>query len=119
EWKERETFCQALYTSIQQRNLYAFLPQLNQDNAEHRLYWLLSLLLDALKYQTNAQTYCVNQDQQALIMALSQWPSDILLSTIDGWKQCRYQLMTIPALNRELLLVEQLLDWENQLATKN
>lgn len=45
EWKERETFCQALYTSIQQRNLYAFLPQLNQDNAEHRLYWLLSLLL--------------------------------------------------------------------------
>ncbi|MCK9781406.1 DNA polymerase III subunit delta' [Proteus columbae] len=119
EWKERDAFCQALYASIQKRDLYAFLPQLNQDNAERRLYWLLSLLLDALKYQTNAQVYCVNQDQQALIMALSQCSSGTLLSIIDGWKQCRYQLMTIPALNRELLLVEQLLDWENQLDTKN
>lgn len=116
EWQERETFCQALYSSLQQRDLFGFLPQLNQDNVDRRLYWLLSLLLDALKYQTNAQAYCINQDQQPLIMALSQSPSNIVLAIIDGWKQCRYQLMTIPALNKELLLAEQLLDWENQLA---
>ncbi|UPK82689.1 DNA polymerase III subunit delta' [Proteus vulgaris] len=116
EWQERETFCQALYSSLQQRDLFGFLPQLNQDNVDRRLYWLLSLLLDALKYQTNAQAYCINQDQQPLIMALSQLPSNIVLAIIDGWKQCRYQLMTIPALNKELLLAEQLLDWENQLA---
>ncbi|MBQ0213837.1 DNA polymerase III subunit delta' [Proteus vulgaris] len=114
EWQERETFCQALYSSLQQRDLFGFLPQLNQDNVDRRLYWLLSLLLDALKYQTNAQAYCINQDQQPLIMALSQSPSNIVLAIIDGWKQCRYQLMTIPALNKELLLAEQLLDWENQ-----
>lgn len=119
EWQERETFCQVLYSSLQQRDLFGFLPQLNQDNAERRLYWLLSLLLDALKYQTNAQGYCINQDQQPLIMALSQWSSNILLTIIDGWKQCRYQLMTIPALNKELLLAEQLLDWENQLVTQH
>ncbi|WP_193014371.1 MULTISPECIES: DNA polymerase III subunit delta' [Gammaproteobacteria] len=119
EWQERNTFCQALQTSLQQHDLYVFLPQLNQDNIDRRLYWLLSLLLDALKYQTNAQAYCVNQDQQPLIMALSQWPSSVLLTTIDGWKQCRYQIMTIPALNKELLLAEQLLDWENQLVTRN
>lgn len=119
EWQERETFCQALYVSLQQRNLYAFLPQLNQDNVDRRLYWLLSLLLDALKRQSNAQIYCVNQDRQPLIIALSQLPPYVLLTVIDGWKQCRYQLMTIPSLNKELLLAEQLLDWENQLVTQS
>lgn len=119
EWQERETFCQALLSSLQQQNLYSFLPQLNQDNVDRRLYWLLSLLLDALKLQSNAQAYCVNQDRQPLIMALSQLPSHILLSVIDEGKQCRYQLMTIPSLNRELLLAKQLLDWENQLVTQH
>ncbi|NHX22285.1 DNA polymerase III subunit delta' C-terminal domain-containing protein, partial [Escherichia coli] len=81
-----ETFCQALYSSLQQHDLFGFLSQLNQDNVDRRLYWLLSLLLDALKYQTNAQAYCINQDQQPLIMALSQSPSNIVLAIIDGWK---------------------------------
>lgn len=119
EWQERDRFCQGLLNGLQQRNLYTFLPQLNQDNVDRRLYWLLSLLLDALKLQSNAQTYCVNQDRQPLIIALSQLPSDVLLSVIDGWKQCRYQLMSIPSLNRELLLAEQLLVWENQLVTQH
>ncbi|OAT22533.1 DNA polymerase III subunit delta' [Proteus myxofaciens] len=116
EWQERDTFCQALYGSLQQHNLYALLPQLNQDNAEKRLYWLLSLLIDALKLQAHAQAYCVNQDRQPLIIALSQLPSSVLLTVIDGLKTCRHQLMTIPSLNKELLLAEQLLDWERQLA---
>ena len=75
----------------------------------------LSLLLDALKRQTHAEVYCVNQDKQPLIMALSQLPSAMLLAVSESWKQCRHQLVTIPAINKELLLAEQLLDWEAQL----
>ncbi|EGT3589841.1 TPA: DNA polymerase III subunit delta' [Proteus mirabilis] len=115
EWQEREAFCQALYVSLQQRNLYGLLAQFNQDNAERKIYWLLSLLLDALKRQTHAEVYCVNQDKQPLIMALSQLPSAMLLAVSESWKQCRHQLVTIPAINKELLLAEQLLDWEAQL----
>ncbi len=56
------------------------LAQFNQDNAERKIHWLLSLLLDALKRQTHAEVYCVNQDKQPLIMALSQLPSAMLLA---------------------------------------
>lgn len=119
EWQQRDTFCQALLSCLQQRDLYALLPQLNQDNAVRRLAWLLSLLLDALKYQANAQAYCVNQNRQPLIDVLAQIPTGVLLAVIDGWQRCRYQIITIPAVNKELLLAEQLLDWETQLATQN
>ncbi|WP_432443020.1 DNA polymerase III subunit delta' C-terminal domain-containing protein [Providencia rettgeri] len=34
----------------------------------------------------------------------------------DKWLYCRHQLLTVPALNQELILTNQLLQWEASLS---
>ncbi|VFS48201.1 DNA polymerase III subunit delta' [Moellerella wisconsensis] len=44
-----------------------------------RLYWLMGLLTDAMKYQQGAAEFCSNQDQLPLIAQLAniQAPSQL------------------------------------------
>ncbi len=115
-WKQREQLCQQLIAGWQQRDLLSLLPQLNHDDAADRLFWLCSLLLDAIKNQQGAANYVINLDQQPLIAQLANGLSNSALQkNLQGWMHCRQQLLNIVGVNRELLLTEQLLEWESAL----
>ena len=49
EWQEREAFCQALYVSLQQQNLYGLLAQFNQDNAERKISLVIIITVGCFK----------------------------------------------------------------------
>ena len=116
-WQQRSALCQTVTDALTQRDLLSgLLSVLNHDNVAQRLHWLSSLLLDALKWQQGAGAWAVNQDQQALIAQLAQSMSGAgLVKLAQRWGQCRHQLITITGINRDLLLTDQIVQWENLL----
>jgi DNA polymerase-3 subunit delta' len=115
-WKQRVALCQQLYTQCQQQDMLSLLPQLNHDDAADRLYWLATLLLDAIKWQQQARHFIINHDQQPLVSLLASTQSNASLQqSVNAWMHCRQQLLSIVGVNRELLLTEQLLEWEQML----
>lgn len=116
-WKQRTDLCQQLSNSCQQRDMLSLLAQLNYDDVAARLQWLCSLLLDAIKWQQNAGQFIINHDQQLLIAQIAGLQSnDSLQKSVQAWMHCRQQLLTIIGVNRELILTEQLLEWDLSLS---
>jgi len=119
-WLKRKQFCQSLMQHLSTKTLLNWLPELDQPDAACRISWLISLLLDAVKYQQQAGNYCVNQDQSSLITKLAGINSvDILLKSATEWQNCRHQLMSVMGLNQELRLTSQLINWQNTLHHHN
>ncbi|MEX0446803.1 DNA polymerase III subunit delta' [Xenorhabdus sp. SGI246] len=115
KWQQRTAFCQAITQALYNDDILSLLPLLNRDDAQQSLYWLISLLSDAVKWRQEAQNYCINQDQQVLIHHLASGQSvEKLLNMVDDWTRCRHRLISVAGINRELLLTEQLLNWESQ-----
>ena len=111
-WQQRAQVCQALPAALQGDTL-SLLPALNHDDAARRIGWLCSLLVDAVKWQQGAGQYITNVDRQADVMHLaSLLPSAAIDVSLRQWMQCRDRLLNVVAVNRELLLTEQLLSWE-------
>ncbi|MFS1539381.1 MAG: DNA polymerase III subunit delta' C-terminal domain-containing protein [Candidatus Phlomobacter fragariae] len=119
-WLKRKQFCQSLMQHLATKTLFSWLPELDQKDAVERISWLISLLLDAVKYQKQVANYCVNQDQSSLITKLAAInSSDVLLKSATEWQNCRYQLMSVMGLNQELRLMSQLINWQNALYYHN
>ncbi|MBW7983900.1 DNA polymerase III subunit delta' [Enterobacillus tribolii] len=112
-WNHRQALCTALERALPGQQWLSLLPVLNHDNADQRLSWLCSLLLDAVKVQQHAGQAVVNQDQLPLVQQLaSRLSPTTLQQQLGQWIHCRHQLLTIVALNRELMLTEQLCRWQ-------
>lgn len=111
-WSQRQMLCQTLQQALQQ-DILQLLPVLNQTDGVTRIGWLCALLVDAVKWQQGGGQFIINTDQLPLVVALAQRQS---MSALDkcfhGWMICRDHLQHIVAVNRELLITEQLLDWE-------
>ncbi|MGP1923768.1 MAG: DNA polymerase III subunit delta' C-terminal domain-containing protein [Arsenophonus sp. NEOnobi-MAG3] len=119
-WLKRKQFCQSLMQHLSTNTLLSWLPELDQPDAASRISWLISLLLDAVKYQYQAGNYCVNQDKSSLITKLAAINSvDVLLKSATEWQNCRHQLMSVMGLNQELRLTSQLINWQNILNYHN
>lgn len=114
-WQARQKLCDALPAALQQDILH-LLPALNADDAAVRIGWLLSLLLDAMKWQQNAGQWLSNVDRQDVVVLLAEhFTSTALNSSAQGWMRCREQLLHVAAVNRELLLTDQLLSWADNM----
>ncbi|ARJ44056.1 DNA polymerase III subunit delta' [Pantoea alhagi] len=114
-WEQRQTLCATLASALI-GDVLTLLPQLNHDNVAERISWLASLLTDALKWQHSGDQFIANVDQPALITQLAQrLPAAALDKSLRQWLLCRERLIHIVAVNRELLLTEQLLNWETLL----
>jgi len=112
-WAERLALCAGLQQALLQRNFLLLLPLLNQDKDDEPLYWLLSLLIDALKWQQGAGGFMINQDQVPLVSDLGErYQAGTLHHQLHQWLRCRGQWREIAGVNRELLLTNQLLNWE-------
>ncbi|HFD6681214.1 TPA: DNA polymerase III subunit delta' [Providencia alcalifaciens] len=113
QWQRRQLLCSELESSLQNKDFLRLLPALNTDNAPECISWLLGLLSDGIKLQQKAGQFLVNQDKIACVTALAtSMSSSQLLDVYSQWQGCRHQLLTVPALNQELILANQLLHWE-------
>lgn len=111
-WQQRQLVCQALPAAIQ-GDLLSLLPALNHDDAARRIGWLCSLLVDAVKWQQGGGAWISNVDCQALVMQIaSLLPATAIDASLRQWLTCRDRLLNVVAVNRELLLTDQLLSWE-------
>lgn len=116
QWQQRSALCAALSAALPQRDMLSLLPVLNHEDVAERLHWLCALLVDAMKWQQGAHHYVLNQDQQPLVHQLASLLSSASLQQIvQQWLSCRHQLLSVVGVNRELLLTEQLLRWEQML----
>ncbi|HEM8341302.1 TPA: DNA polymerase III subunit delta' [Providencia rettgeri] len=116
-WQKRNALCHSLSHALQTGDMLSLLPSLNIDEVPDALNWLLSLFADAIKIQQGAGAFCINQDQQSQVLQLAGAMNRTqLINMYDKWLYCRHQLLTVPALNQELILTNQLLQWEASLA---
>ncbi|MFP9230568.1 DNA polymerase III subunit delta' [Pectobacterium cacticida] len=111
-WQQRSALCQVLSAALTSRDGLALLPTLNHEDADTRIHWLTTLLLDAMKWQLGAGASVVNLDQVELVTRLASEPAAHLQYELSMWLSCRQKLLTITGVNRELLLTERLLDSE-------
>lgn len=112
-YETRESVYSSLMDVLHQQDLLALLSVLHHDNVPDRLYWLSSLLLDALKWQQGAAAFLTNTDQRDRVMTLAeQCSGPRLQAIIYSLFRCREQLLHIAGVNRELLLTDLLLSWE-------
>ncbi|PIJ51944.1 DNA polymerase III subunit delta' [Erwinia sp. OLTSP20] len=115
-WAARHALCQGLPGALSE-DMLSLLPLLNHDDVAERLGWLCTLLLDALKWQQNGALSLANIDSQTLVSQIaSRLPARVLDESLRQWMHCREQLLTVAAVNRELLLTDCLLRWEKLLA---
>lgn len=94
-------------------DIISILPLLNNENVTKQIYWLCTLLLDALKLPHSSKNYIINVDFDKLVSKLAQQFSVKLLQiSLRDWLVCRNNIQQLISLNRELFLTEQLLNWE-------
>ncbi|UXY09243.1 DNA polymerase III subunit delta' [Kosakonia sp. ML.JS2a] len=114
-WAQRLGLCQAVDTALQSGDWLAALPALNHERVAERLQWMSALFLDALKVQQGA-TLLSNVDSSALVHALArQMRGETLHALLHALFTCREQLLSVPGVNRELLLTDLLLTLERYL----
>ena len=113
QWKRRAALCAKLQEALQQRDLLLLNSVLNDDHVVGSLHWLSTLLLDALKVRRGAGDWLTNPDAGAVIHQLCSIMSEaVTQAVLHHLFQCREQLRDVPGLNRELMLTELLLRWE-------
>ncbi|MFT8211301.1 MAG: DNA polymerase III subunit delta' [Symbiopectobacterium sp.] len=118
--RQRTALCQALANAVAPRAFYTLLPLLNHEDSPERIHWLSSLLLDALKIQRGAANARVNLDQDELVTLLAnRLTAAELDAVLSRWLCCRHQLLTVTGVNRELLLADVLLEWEQLFQTES
>lgn len=112
-WQERLILCTSMSNVIVSRHFMSLLPLLNIYKYNGPLYWLLSLLIDALKLQYGSKEFLINLDQYKLITDIAEsWSSIKLQEILKNFFYCLYQLQDVSSgLNKELLIMNQLLNW--------
>ncbi|AEO08144.1 DNA polymerase III delta' subunit [Buchnera aphidicola str. Ua (Uroleucon ambrosiae)] len=112
-WIERTFFFKLLDSAFKDYNLLKILPILKEKNTIMKIDWLCLLLFDAIKFNIDQKKYLINFDQIKFIQFLSYRYTHMILDfSIRTWMRCKNRLLKIPGINHELLLLEQLLQWE-------
>lgn len=114
-WQQRQRVCEALPDALE-GDMLSLLPALHHDDVAQRIGWLCSLLMDALKWQQGGGQFISNVDRQTDVMRIaSLLPTSAIDASVRQWIICRDRLLNVVAVNRELLLTDQLLGWEAML----
>ncbi|EXU74551.1 DNA polymerase III subunit delta' [Erwinia mallotivora] len=116
-WSARQTLCDALPVALR-GDMLTLLSVLNHDDVLQRTGWLCAILVDALKWQQGGGRFITSVDQQSLIAEMAvRLPASVLDESVRLWMACRERL-GVPAINRELILTDQLLSWEAMLLSR-
>nr|BET44382.1 MAG: DNA polymerase III subunit delta' [Candidatus Aschnera chinzeii] len=115
-WMKRKIFLQLFANCFKNKILLNMLTELNQKNLINKIDWLISILLDTLKYKQNIITHCINQDQLMLIKIISfNHTYAHIFTLMNEWMILRYQLSSINGINQELQLINQLTKWQKMI----
>ncbi|QCI26033.1 DNA polymerase III subunit delta' C-terminal domain-containing protein [Buchnera aphidicola] len=111
-WKQRNQLYQNIQMATIKNNFLILLPQINTKNILNKIYWIIVLLLDSLKFKKNI-SYLMNTDYINLIRKISKkYSFDNLHNILKSWIICRYLLRKIENIDSELLILKQLLKWQ-------
>lgn len=112
-WPQRQHLAEQLEQAMVSRDALGLLSALHHEDAAMRLHWLAALVLDAIKCQQGAAAYLTHVDLSAHSQRLAVLlPVARLQAMLDRLLPCREQLISVAGLNRELMLTELLLQWE-------
>ncbi|WP_041069329.1 DNA polymerase III subunit delta' C-terminal domain-containing protein [Candidatus Ishikawella capsulata] len=111
-WQTRKILFDTMYNALQ-KDILLLLPILNNEQILQRINVIISLLLDAIKYHYKATKNFVNSDQINIINLITKhFSANCLLESASLWMKTYHRLIQVPTVNRELLIVDQLLTWE-------
>ncbi|CAL4321712.1 DNA polymerase III subunit delta' C-terminal domain-containing protein [Buchnera aphidicola] len=112
-WSLRNHLYYNISKIIEKKNFLVLLPILNNNKICTKIYWIIILLLDSLKFKNNFFSLLVNIDYIPLIQKISkQYSHKNLYILLKTWQKCRYQLINIKNINQEILLLKQLIKWK-------
>ncbi|WWO99653.1 MAG: DNA polymerase III subunit delta' C-terminal domain-containing protein [Candidatus Dasytiphilus stammeri] len=120
EWQNRNKIYDEIINNLFKLEVTKVLPLINNENVAKQIEWLCTLLVDALKckYSSNKQ-HIINIDYYNLVKKLADYIStENLLIGFRQWCICRDRILRITSISRELLLIKQLIIW-NQLIKLN
>lgn len=113
-WRQRSILCENLYNAILHGNFLQILPLLNICDKKLSLYWLITLIIDALKWQQKIEEeLIINLDQIKLITLISnRWNTFSLNKQLQQWLILLRYLQEFTNINYKLLLTYRLLNWK-------
>lgn len=113
-WQKRLFLCKNLYDAILCGDFLKILPSLNTYNKKLSLYWLITLIVDALKWQKKVeQQFIMNLDQIELIIVIAaKWNTSSLIQQLQQWMILLCYLQEYTNINYRLLLIYRLLNWK-------
>lgn len=113
-WELRKKFYELLSENLVSKTILNFLPELNRSDVINRINWLITFLLDSLKYNVNIRCFLINEDQLYLIKKIALFfSSNFFWKSIYNWKICRYNLISVISLNKESQLIAELANWQD------
>ncbi|WWO95232.1 MAG: DNA polymerase III subunit delta' C-terminal domain-containing protein [Candidatus Dasytiphilus stammeri] len=119
DWQSRKNIYNEILNNFFNLEIIKLLSLMNNENVAKQIEWLCTLLLDALKLKHNNKQNIINIDYYELVKTLADYIStETLLITFRQWCICRDRILHITSISRELLLIKQLIIW-NQLIQSN
>lgn len=113
-WGHRQQLSEAVATAARSSDWLSLLAALNHEQVAEHLYWLATLIMDALKTRHGAAL--TNLDALPLVNFLAgQFSEAVLRAIVHDLCQCREQLLNVTAASRELILADHLLRIEHYL----
>lgn len=115
-WQYRIRLCKIFGDVIINENFLDLLPCLSNTYQynDKPLYWLITLLIDSLKWQQKInKKFLTNLDQLHLISNIAmKWHEFYLNDQVTGWLTLFRYFQKFKYVNHELLLMHQLLNWK-------
>lgn len=114
-WQRRLCLCKSLYSAITYGNFLKIVPLLNVLYYKKlSLYWLITLILDALKWQQKVEKkFIINLDQVELITLIAnRWSMHMLVKQLQQWLILFRYLQEFTNINYKLVLTYRVLNWK-------
>ncbi|MFI4847360.1 MAG: DNA polymerase III subunit delta' C-terminal domain-containing protein [Candidatus Makana argininalis] len=113
-WIERQNLCRLLNNALINNDFISLLPQLILYPDNRIIYWLISFIVDAIKYSLNLKKFISNIDKLYIIKNLNKkFKYKILLYQYKMWLNFFINLNNINNINKEILILNILIKIEN------
>ncbi|URJ23420.1 DNA polymerase III subunit delta' [Blochmannia endosymbiont of Camponotus sp. C-003] len=113
-WKQRLDLCKCIHYVITNRDFLKLVPFLSTCKNDMYLYWLITVLVDALKWKQGIKKrFIINLDQFELITVVTvHWDIVSLSRQLQQWLVLSRYFQEFNNVDRELLLTYRLLNWQ-------
>ncbi|WWO96894.1 MAG: DNA polymerase III subunit delta' C-terminal domain-containing protein [Candidatus Dasytiphilus stammeri] len=102
-----------------QKDILEILPFFNHDNVQNQIEVFCTLFIDAIKLQYDKNVFIINYDVPNLLHQLSKLSGKILHESLKSWLILQHYFTHVKSANRKLLLIDQLLNWQQLIKSSN